>query len=225
VSLGYYLHQSTVLRRSAFLVIIITICAYFPVDAQKLYYDVVKGHKTLGSMMVERSKIGSETVFSVESLVEYRLLLNFKIEYQAEERYINGVLVDGSAVNSLNGKVQKQSAVKWDGEKYVVNLNGELTQVNEKGIVFSIPHLYYNEPVNQKRVFSQQFGGHIPMYEDKPKVYVLDSPDGKNYYTYNAEGICEEVKVSRAYATFYFRLKEKVDERKGPKGKKISDSQ
>lgn len=176
-------------------------------------------------MVTERSKSGSETVFTVDSHVEYRLLLAFKIEYQAEERFVNGVLADGSAINTLNGKVQKQSVVKWDGAKYVVNLNGELTHVNETGIVFSIPHLYYNEPVNQKRVFSQQFGDYVRMYEDTPGVYVLDSPDGKNYYTYNEDGICEEVKVSRTYATFYFRLKEKADERQGPQGKKVTDSE
>ncbi len=213
------------LKRSIVLVVILSLSAYLTVDAQKLYYDVVKGNKTLGSMVVERSKVGSETVFSVESSVEYRLLLSFKIEYESKERFVNGILADGSAVNTLNGKVQKQSVVKWDGGKYVINLNGELSQINEKGIGFSIPHLYYNEPVNQRQVFSQQFAGYVPMYEDKAKVYVLDSPDGKNYYTYNAEGICEEVKVSRTYATFYFRLKEKVDDRKGEKGKKISDSQ
>lgn len=176
-------------------------------------------------MVVERDKRGSETKFSVESSVEYRLLLSFKIEYASEERFVNGILADGTAINTLNGKVQKQSVVKWDGDKYVINLNGELNQINEKGIVFSIPHLYYNEPVNQPQVFSQQFGGFVPMYEDEPRVYVLDSPDGKNYYSYNAEGICEEVKVSRTYATFYFKLKEKVDDRKGEKGKKISESQ
>lgn len=225
MSLGYYLHKNTVLRRSIFPIVILTLCAHLGVDAQKLYYDVVKGNKTLGSMVVERSKLGSETVFKVDSKVDYRLLLSFKIDYQAEERFVNGILTDGSAINTLNGKVQKHSVVKWDGDQYVINLNGELTHFNNNGIVFSIPHLYYNEPVNQQRVFSQQFGAFVPMYEDEPKVYVLDSPDGKNYYTYNAEGICEEVKVSRTYATFYFRLKEKVDDRKGPKGKKISDSQ
>ncbi len=176
-------------------------------------------------MTVERNQVGSETRFTVESLVNYKLLLSFKIEYELEERFENGVLVDGSATNLLNDKPQKHSVVKWDGEKYVINLNGELSQVDQDGIVLSIPQLYFNKPVNQQQIFSQQFAGFIPLYEESTEVFVLDSPDGKNYYTYDDQGICEEVKVSRSFATFYFKLKEKVDDKRGAKGKKVSDGE
>ncbi|MEM8895290.1 MAG: DUF6134 family protein [Bacteroidota bacterium] len=192
-------------------------------NAQTLHYDVVKGNKVLGSMTVERTKVGSETQYAVESLVNYKLLLSFKIEYELDERFENGVLVDGSATNSLNDKPQKHSVVKWDGDKYVVNLNGELSQVNREGILLSIPQLYFNRPVNQPHIFSQQFAGFIPLYEKSKDAFVLDSPDGKNYYSYDDEGICEEVKVSRSFATFYFKLKEKVNDSKGVKGKKVAD--
>ena len=125
--------------------------------AQTIQYDVVKGSRKLGSMEVKRDVTGKGTYFKVESNVEIKVLLTFKIYYFLEEFFENGFLKKGNAHNNLNDKVQKQSVVLGDDQSYVNNLNGNVHQLNESNVNFSIPHLYYNEPIGKEKIFSQQF--------------------------------------------------------------------
>lgn len=176
-------------------------------NSQTYHYDVVKGNKTLGGMTVVKTTTDSTTSYYVESDVEIKILLTFKIYYELEEIFHHDALVDGNAFNTFNDKMQKQSVVKGDGTRYVVNLNGELHQINESKITYSIPQLYYEEPKHQQKIFSQQFATFLDIINTSPGVYEIESPDGKNIYKYNQDGVCVEVKVSRTFATFYFRLR------------------
>lgn len=175
--------------------------------AQTIQYDVVKGSRNLGSMEVKRNVIGKSTHFKVESNVEIRVLLTFKIYYFLEEFFENGFLKKGNAHNTLNEKVQKQSVVLGDDERYVINLNGNVHQLNESNVNFSIPHLYYNEPIGKEKIFSQQFAGYLPIRKIADRTYEVESDDGANVYKYDESGRCVEVKVSRTFATFYFLIK------------------
>ena len=48
-------------------------------------------------------------------------------------------------------------------------------------------------------------GQYLTFEEVDDHVYKMESPDGTNVYTY-MNGICTEVKVSRDFAKFYFRM-------------------
>jgi hypothetical protein len=159
-------------------------------------------------MEVEKKVTGNTTLFKVESNVEIRVLLTFKIYYFLEEFFENKVLIKGSAHNTLNDKTQKQSAVLGDKDRYVINLNGEVHQLKESAISYSIPHLYYEEPIGRDKIFSQQFAGYLPLRKVANRTYSVESPDGENVYKYDETGRCVEVKVSRTFATFYFLIKE-----------------
>jgi hypothetical protein len=159
-------------------------------------------------MEVARKISGSGTHFKVESNVEIKVLLTFNIYYFLEEFFEGGSLKKGSAHNTLNDKMQKQSVVLGDNDRYVINLNGEVHQLNGESINFSIPHLYYEEPVGRDKIFSQQFAGYLPIRKVASRTYEVESPDGENVYKYDDRGRCIEVKVSRTFATFYFLIKE-----------------
>jgi hypothetical protein len=176
--------------------------------AQNIRYDVVKGSRNLGSMEVVKKVTDNTTNYKVESNVEIKVLLTFKIYYFLEEFFENRSLKKGNAHNTLNDKMQKQSVVLGDNERYVINLNGEVHKFNEGNITYSIPHLYYEEPVGKEKVFSQQFAGYLPILKVAEHTYEVESPDGANVYKYDANGRCVEVKVSRTFATFYFLIKD-----------------
>ncbi len=176
---------------------------------QTLYYDVVKGSKTLGEMIVVRTENEDTVTYEIVSDVELRLLFSFRVKYFLEEEFVNGQLTNGRAYNTLNEKMQKQSVVQNDGHRYVINLNGELINIDSPPSDYSVSKLYFEKPTDQNIIFSQQFAEFLPISQTAELTFELESPEGKNYYHYNADGICDEVKVSRTYATFYFKLREK----------------
>jgi len=176
--------------------------------SQLMIYDVVKGSKKIGNVTVEISNENDQVKYKINSLVKFKILFSFTVKYQMEEKFYNGTLTWGKAHNTLNKRVQKETEIyQNEAGKYVVNIDGVSSVTDEKEIVYSVSKLYTDEPVGMTKVFSQSFGRYLTLTKTDDHTYELDSPDGINYYTYE-NGVCKEVKVSRDFATFYFRIQE-----------------
>lgn len=175
--------------------------------AQRLYYDVVKGNKSVGNLIVTKKKLPTGAVkYNIKSDVSLKILFTFNVEFVAEEIFENGRLVDGDAVSTLNGRTQKDSHISKKGQGVIIKLNGSDYDHSEQEVTYSVPMLYFEEPGHREAIFSQQFARYLTV-KHMDGEYILDSPDGYNYYSYK-NGICQEVKVNRDFATFYFKLKE-----------------
>lgn len=176
--------------------------------AQLMEYDIVKGSKTIGSLTAEKLVVGDTTIVTITSEAKFKLLFTFNVSYLLEEKFVDGVLVYGKAINYLNDNVQKESEVFKLENGYDVLLNGDKTSFDLNKIYYSIPNLYFDQPPNLDiTIFSQQFAEFLPLYKRPNDEYELESSNGNNMYYYN-NGILEKVKVSRTYATFYFVLKQ-----------------
>lgn len=174
-------------------------------SAQTLHYDVVKGDKKIGDMNVSRS-IKNETVnYSVDSKVIFKLLFSFTVNYESTCEYKHGMLIKEYAHSKLNGSTQKKSTIWFNGEKYTLDLDGTKIKLSDKKIEYSVGVIYFQEPYDQQKVYSPQFGKYLTFEKINANQYELESPDGLNLYTY-LNGICTEVKVSRDFAKFYFRM-------------------
>jgi len=173
-------------------------------SGQMLKYDVVKGNKTLGKMTVERQSYNNEVEYHIKSKVVFRILFSFTVDFECTALYRDNILESESTVNKLNGSSQKASELVRDGDNYFHTLN-DLTTTEKGPIDYTIAAIYFQEPYSGQNVYSPQFGQYLKFEEIGDHVYKMESPDGTNLYTY-MNGICTEVKVSRDFATFYFRM-------------------
>lgn len=177
-------------------------------QSQLMVYDVVKGSKNIGNVTVEISNENDQVKYHITSLVNFKILFSFSVKYQMEEKFFEGKLTWGKAHNTLNDRIQKESEVYINSEgTYVFNIDGVASNTSENKITYSVSKLYTDEPIGKNKVFSQSFGRYLTLTKTDEHTYELVSPDGTNYYTYE-NGICKEVKVSRDFATFYFRIQE-----------------
>lgn len=170
-------------------------------------YDVIKGSKTLGEMIVKREVNGNIEEISFESDVTFRLLFSFNLKFSQYEKFQSGKLNWGKALSKLNGRTQKDSKIVNSEKGQMLTLDGVTVKIDEP-IKFSVSQIYYQEPKDGQKVFSQQFGQFLTFTKVKEHRYVLPSPDGDNYYTYH-NGICIKVDVERDFANFHFDLQPK----------------
>jgi hypothetical protein len=171
---------------------------------QTLRYDVIKGSKKLGEMIVKREINGNVEEISFESDVTFRILFAFTLKFSQYEKFNGDKLNWGKALNQLNGRTQKDSKIVNSAEGQILTLDGVTVKIQEP-IKYSVSQIYYYEPKNGQQVFSQQFGQFLTFRKVSEHRYVLPSPDGDNYYTYR-NGICILVDVERDFANFYFEL-------------------
>lgn len=180
----------------------------FFVNGQEMVYDVVKGSKTIGSVTVNIFQDGEQLKYQIKSDVKFKILFSFNVKYESEEKFYGDLLTWGKGFNTLNGKIQKETEVtRQDDGKYRIVIDGVPSITGPQDITYSVSKLYNQEPVNEDAVFSQSFGRYLSLTKVTENSYELDSPDGTNIYSYE-NGICKEVKVSRDFATFYFRIQE-----------------
>ena len=73
-------------------------------------------------------------------------------------------------------------------------------------IDYDLVCLYFREPVNITKVYSDTHGTFLNLRNIGPHKYELILPDGKkNIYTYQF-GICTEVQVTQFFSKVYFKL-------------------
>jgi len=171
---------------------------------QTLRYHVVKGGKPIGEMIVKREISGTSEEISFESDVTFRLLFTFNLKFSQYEKFTNGKINWGKALSLLNGRTQKDSKIVSNEKGQMLTLDGVTVKVTDP-IKFSVSQIYFSEPKDGQKVFSQQFGQFMVFKKVKENKYLLSSPDGDNYYTYK-NGICVRVDVERDFANFFFEL-------------------
>lgn len=191
------------------LLLFVFFCLQFrPIIAQKLEYDIVKGEKIIGKVLAEKKSIDDTTVITITSEAKFKLLFSFNVSYLLEEKFVDDILVSGKAINYLNDKIQKKSEVRKLENKYVVNLDEEISEFELSKITYSISNLYFEQPPKLDiTIFSQQFASFLALFNESNNEYKLESPNGNNNYNYE-DGILKKVKISRSYANFYFKLRE-----------------
>lgn len=173
---------------------------------QNLYYEIVKGNSTVGSLEVIQKKEGNQVTYSMRNLVEIKVLMTFSVEYLLNETFTDGVLTDGSGHNTLNGITQKKTSISYVDGKYHLIIDGVEGHNETHPIRESMAKIYHEELHEGKKLYSQYFGRYLTANKVGDHKYAINSPDGENIYTYQ-DGYCSEVKVTRDFATIYIQIK------------------
>jgi hypothetical protein len=173
---------------------------------RKLHYEVLRNGKVIGYLDALKKDNGTIVEYIMESNVKITLLMDFALYSKVLGTFNNGVLTSGSIIRRLNGKDKANYKITWQNDHYIIQDNDESIQIKEK-ITYTSACLMHEEPVNQLRIFSENFKRFIPIKAIKPHQYELQLPDGnRNYYTY-ANGVCVSAEVNTTLSTAYFRLK------------------
>ncbi len=189
--------------------LLISIITFFIANhafGQNLYYEIVKGNSTVGSLEVIQKTKDNQVTYSIKNLVEIRVLMTFSVEYILHETFTDGILTSGKGHNTLNGISQKETSISYVDGKYHLIIDGVEGHNETQPIRESMARIYHEELVDGKKLYSQYFGQYLTTKKIGEHKYALYSPDGENIYTYT-DGYCSEVKVTRDFATFYIRMK------------------
>lgn len=168
---------------------------------QQLIYDVIRNDESMGSTIVIRTASDEKVSYHLNTKTSFRILFKFEVEYELKENFSSGVLQTGTGFNTLNGSVQKEIELFKRAEYYALVMDGIDTKIRETSILNSVSEVYFEEPYDNKKVFSAYFGRFLSFDQTGEHSYKLVSPDGTNEYTYE-NGICVSVKISRDFATF-----------------------
>ena len=181
-----------------------------PAEAQKehVYWIYFKTEKPIGKLITSETDSAKFRKYKLRSNLSFTFVKEFTVNFQLETLYKNGILIDGSTVNVVSGKTKNTSTVTKKADVYLLNLNGERKKLNDKVITYSTSKLYFYEPKNSKKVYSEKHGAYFPLEKVGEKSYKMTMAHGRhNIYSYNSEGLCDQIHIENGFKSFTMRLK------------------
>jgi hypothetical protein len=166
-------------------------------------YDVIRKGDNVGTLKASFTNTPLGQFFYIESKIKVWVVINIKIVYNQTNLYKDGLLQKAALIRTVNGSTKVNNNILKHSLGYVcMNIDGDTTMVKDE-IRHTIATLYFREPVNISRVYSENFLAFLAIKSTGPHTYELTLADGKkNYYTY-ANGLCTKVQAETDHGTVY----------------------
>ena len=174
----------------------------FSAAAEKLTYDVILFGKSIGRTTIERIDKGNgEIHYKLINNSEVNIFLTKKSsQMHYEIVYKEGTLFSSYAKNVKDG-ITEVVTTAWDGTKYIIKKGAETLQYVHQ-IEFSSISLYFNEPINRTRVFSERMGQLTTFVKTGSGTYECKTSNGvTNIYRYQ-NGKLMEIEMSKGASVF-----------------------
>jgi hypothetical protein len=168
---------------------------------QLLKYNVVYKGDIIGNMQVNQNKSIGKVNIKMVSNVQMHLIFGIKMYSKEESSFENGRLIYSSVYRQVNGKEKANKQTRAIGNNYQTSSEGIVERVNNGAIEFNVHSLYFHEPVNLQKVYSDNFLQLLPIKKIADHGYKIDLPDGNCNYYYYKSGICNRVQVHTSMVT------------------------
>jgi len=159
-------------------------------------YEIRYGNHVIGNVSAHCKATGAAKNISIQSKVDMALT-RFNLNISCE--FDNSVMVHSKVVRTSKSGDNKSITTQREGKNYSIIQNGEKSVLNNTEIVHSISELYFTEPRQITRIFSETYGAFLTLKPVGEGLYELSLPEGKkNVYKY-VKGVLMQVEVSQAF--------------------------
>ncbi len=202
--------QKTIGRIGRIIVLLIVfIAAAHLVVAQerKLDYVIKRKGNEVGTLSFTQYAAGNKTRLKMESVVRTRFILLFTAKAKEESIYENGVLTWSSIYRKMNGNEKANKRTTLAGTGYVIRKGEKTETLSNYPIRYNMLSLYVQEPVNNWKVYSDNFQEFLNIETVAAHHYKIRFPDGNSSEYFYRNGICVKVKLNHSLYSASIELK------------------
>lgn len=174
--------------------------------SQQRIFDVILLGKSIGETSVVKKH-------DEKGFVTYNLRSNTSVNVMFQEKtssmsfdikYYGGKLYS-ALCRVINNGTHAITEITKVADGYLIKKEDELRKITD-AITFSSMELYFSEPVNEKKVFSERMGEFVSFEKTAPGEYVNRLKDVTNIYRYRS-GALYEVEIRKPLGSVYLRAK------------------
>ncbi|MFY0253413.1 DUF6134 family protein [Chitinophaga sp. 30R24] len=185
------------------LVTVVPVAVFFlQTHAQTSTFEVRIANHAVGIIEANRKMSGSAKSISIKTRIQVMLS---KVNSDIFNEYTNNILTaaKSSRISGKSGE-DKQTITRRNGKEYTVIVNGERSIIDNAEIADCVADLYFTEPKQVNRVFSETLGRFLPIKSVGGGIYELLLPEGKkNVYKYE-NGLLVSVEVNHTLGKAIF---------------------
>ncbi|TPN87083.1 DUF6134 family protein [Aquimarina algicola] len=174
------------MNQKQYISLLMLLIASLSISAQTNTYDILSKKDTLGILKVSKLKEGENLIYNYHVDMKVKLLVNIHMKYTINAKYDRNQLNYASVNNFINGKSHHSSSIKWLDSTYVITTKNKKQQKLNEKISYSGIRLFFDEPTDVKKVFSEYTGHNGSINKINTDIYELTLHNGKkNKYFYD----------------------------------------
>ena len=176
---------------------IIVSFAVHPQEQFRQYSIIYKGDK-VGTMQYYQRVKADTSYFKIISDVKMRFLFQVAVFSMEESYFNNGRMTYSNFFRDVNGTRKASRQTRAANNNYQAYADGKQVASYPGTIEYNVAHLYCQEPVNIRSVYSDAFQQFLVIEKVENHKYKIRLPDGNyNHYSY-LNGICYQIDVHQA---------------------------
>lgn len=186
--------------------LLITLSVATNLSAQTHVYEAfIKGNK-VGEMTVVQEVNDESEKISVVTHIEAHMLVTIRVDFESHSSYMDGRLVEATAISKTNGRVHSQAQTSFKNGGYTAKVDRKTKTIAQKTI-YGGDLFYCEEPVDFKEVYSLASGELLQVEKAGEHAYYFIHDGKKELHKY-ANGVLTELQIDHRLYTVIFKLKE-----------------
>ena len=171
--------------------------------SEKQNYVVKALGAKLGSMHISSKTQGENVYYQTQTLFNVNLVFKkVKMEVVNKVHYKAGQLLAATNKVTVNGELHSQSKIEWNGNKYMIHIDGKEKPSLQSPINFSGSMLYFNEPTGMSKAFSESSGQYMKVKLLKTGKYQVTDPiNDRNMIYFYENGAQTKVQIKHPLVT------------------------
>jgi hypothetical protein len=165
-----------------------------------LNYKIIQGGDEIGWLKLEKYFTGNTLNLSLVSEIKTRFIFTIHVTAKETSAYEKGKLVYSSQFRKSNGSTKLDKQTRCVMDKYVVQENGKMENLNFSFIGTNLLSMYFYEPSGVNLVYCDKHECFLKIIKTADDGYKVSFPDGTSNLYYYKAGICYKIMIRH---TFY----------------------
>ena len=159
---------------------------------QTLRFEIYSLGSKTGILTAKKEIKNNVEYYTIESQAHANLLVSqVDVKTILKSTYKDGILISSFAKNEKNGEIEQYADTQWKDTEYAITSHTGKNTVREK-IQISVASLYFTEPKNHQRIYSEVWGQFLPLTM-KDNSYTLQLPNGRTTTFIYENGQLQEI--------------------------------
>lgn len=176
---------------------------------KKLSFDMIWKGNSVGTLYATQKKIDSKIYYQSSTNIQIKFIKTFDVNYEYDVLFENEILQNAHVDINYNGNNHAQTDTKRKNNEYQVTKDGELETTFKETVRYSTISMYFEEPVNIKRCYSEQEGDFNTITHMGNHKYKKVNSRGKESFFFYKNGSLKKAVIDGGIVSFEMILKEK----------------
>ncbi|MCI2228339.1 hypothetical protein MC378_04100 [Polaribacter sp. MSW13] len=177
---------------------------------EKLIFDIIHRNKVIGILEATKINNNAKTYYKSSTTINTRIIKDIEVNYKYDVTFNTNFLTSSNVSITVNEKLHTKTVTKWNKNSYQVIKNRNKENSIKDTITYSTIQLYFKEPRNISKCFSEQNGKFNSIIAMGNHIYKKVNPKGNQNLYYYENGLLKKADINGGLIHFKIIKKQTI---------------